>query len=593
MNKRNSLRYAFRIAVGIIVLGLVLVGGAGAKSISDDATGGDCTSFGTWDTANKTCTITSDLADGMLIDSDGITLDGSGHNVTGRIENFVYEGDPGCSICLGNRTGVTIKNLYIKDVVTLSNSSYNNITNTVNGGIIVGGGEIAINEELGGGSNNYFIENTIIGTIKFGAGAARNYLIDNIIDGNINIGPASPHNYFKNSTVNGDIYISSSSGNNAFIDNSIRGKIHVDLSSGQNISGNTIYDDITLWNGNAIILNNKIFLGNISIGSGSPVDIRGNIISSGGIYVDPGMVRAFANIIDNTINSSNTGIYINPISSAFVTGNTVNSIGPTIVGITSSAYSENKNTIYNNYFNSTKGFEIINNVPYGQGFIWNTTKTSGRNIVGGPYLGGNVWAYPNGTGLSQTCADLDIDGICDNLTYLLDSNNTDYLPLAYNIMPPAGVTNLANISYAMNYINWTWTDPSDPDVEHVEIYLNNSFKTNVSSGNQSYTATNLTPGTQYTIGTKTVDNAGNVNASMVTAVATTAADTTAPVITLNGNNTVNVEAGTTYTEAGAIVTDNYETGLSATITGSFDTEVVGSYMLPTMLSTHPAMPPHR
>ena len=61
--------------------------------------------------------------------------------------------------------------------------------------------------------------------------------------------------------------------------------------------------------------------------------------------------------------------------------------------------------------------------------IWNITKQPGTNIIGGPYLGGNFWAYPNGTGFSQTCPDNDKDGICD-VRYTLDENNIDYLPLA-------------------------------------------------------------------------------------------------------------------------------------------------------------------
>jgi parallel beta-helix repeat protein len=59
--------------------------------------------------------------------------------------------------------------------------------------------------------------------------------------------------------------------------------------------------------------------------------------------------------------------------------------------------------------------------------IWNITKTAGTNIVGGPYLGGNYWAYPNGTGWSQTHPDRG-DGFC-NAPYIFDSYNTDYLPL--------------------------------------------------------------------------------------------------------------------------------------------------------------------
>ncbi|HYN44778.1 MAG TPA: immunoglobulin-like domain-containing protein [Candidatus Limnocylindrales bacterium] len=85
--------------------------------------------------------------------------------------------------------------------------------------------------------------------------------------------------------------------------------------------------------------------------------------------------------------------------------------------------------------------------------------------------------------------------------------------------PPASVTGLVNVSYAMNYINWTWTDPQDEDFDKVKVYLNGEFKEDVQKGIQFYNAT-VTPGT-YTIGTRTVDTNSNVNATMVTHTATT------------------------------------------------------------------------
>jgi len=77
------------------------------------------------------------------------------------------------------------------------------------------------------------------------------------------------------------------------------------------------------------------------------------------------------------------------------------------------------------FFNNTNNFGVNEAVNR-----WNIPKTESTNIIGGPYLGGNIWANPNGTGYSQTCADNNGDGICDS-SYRLDSNNTDYLPLAY------------------------------------------------------------------------------------------------------------------------------------------------------------------
>lgn len=82
--------------------------------------------------------------------------------------------------------------------------------------------------------------------------------------------------------------------------------------------------------------------------------------------------------------------------------------------------------IYNNYFNNTQNFVIVSSSPPN---IWNTSKTSGRNIVDGPFLGGNYWANPTGTGFSQITPDTNGDGICDS-PYILASGNADYLPLA-------------------------------------------------------------------------------------------------------------------------------------------------------------------
>ena len=81
----------------------------------------------------------------------------------------------------------------------------------------------------------------------------------------------------------------------------------------------------------------------------------------------------------------------------------------------------------------------------------------------------------------------------------------------------------------------------------------------------------------YTV-TYNVEDSSNNNADQKTRTINVV-DTTPPEITLNGNNTETVEVGSTYTDAGAIVTDNYDTGLSATVTGTINTAVVGVYIL--------------
>ena len=44
------------------------------KTIFDDSTGGGCTTIGTWDVGTKTCTLSSDLSEGIVIGSHSITL---------------------------------------------------------------------------------------------------------------------------------------------------------------------------------------------------------------------------------------------------------------------------------------------------------------------------------------------------------------------------------------------------------------------------------------------------------------------------------------------------------------------------------------
>lgn len=80
------------------------------------------------------------------------------------------------------------------------------------------------------------------------------------------------------------------------------------------------------------------------------------------------------------------------------------------------------NTIYDNFFNNHNNFRNSGNNT------WNTSKQAGTNIAGWQNLGGNFWADLSGAGFSLTCADDDLDGICD-YSYALSSGNIDYLPL--------------------------------------------------------------------------------------------------------------------------------------------------------------------
>lgn len=56
-------------------------------------------------------------------------------------------------------------------------------------------------------------------------------------------------------------------------------------------------------------------------------------------------------------------------------------------------------------------------------------------------------------------------------------------------------------------------------------------------------------------------------------------DTEAPVVTLNGESSVTITLGTSFTDPGATVTDNVDTDLTATVSGSVNTNEAGEYIL--------------
>ncbi len=82
--------------------------------------------------------------------------------------------------------------------------------------------------------------------------------------------------------------------------------------------------------------------------------------------------------------------------------------------------------------------------------------------------------------------------------------------------PPASVADLEESDSDSSWINWTWTNPTNPDFSHVMVYIDGAFVRNT-SGNLTnyYNATGLAEGITYTIGIQTVDTSGNINSTQV------------------------------------------------------------------------------
>ncbi|MBP2029561.1 PGF-pre-PGF domain-containing protein [Methanohalophilus levihalophilus] len=106
----------------------------------------------------------------------------------------------------------------------------------------------------------------------------------------------------------------------------------------------------------------------------------------------------------------------------------------------------------------------------------------------------------------------------------------------FDIEPPSSIQITGNTT-GFSSINWTWTNPVDSDFNYTMIYLNGTFKANVSNPTSFYNATGLNLSTTYQIETRTVDTSGNINATWENDTATTLKDSTEPTIhSVNLNN---------------------------------------------------------
>lgn len=242
----------------------------------------------------------------------------------------------------------------------------------------------------GGDVTNVTIANNTIkgGSITLG-GSSENKILNNFIS---NIISDNGESYGLNLYESHD---------NVIINNSISGCnyaiLMAFLTGGNNVSNNTLTS-----NRRAIVIDH------ISPGS----EIKENLISNNDIGISIGSSCPNTLITGNRIQlNRDYGIYIEQTSTEIPF--------------------EESNLIYNNLFNNT--VNVFNNtaeLQFGDpvATIWNTAKTPGTSIAGGHYLGGNLWAKPDGTGFSQNCNDWDGDGICDSI-YTISMNDIDYLPL--------------------------------------------------------------------------------------------------------------------------------------------------------------------
>jgi len=263
-------------------------------------------------------------------------------------------------------------------------------------------------------------------------------------------------NDFFNGTGNSDVYCSNTNYttifNNTFFGNGVpsyavrmesESSGLIDDNEMRNYSIEAIYTDGTTANISSNLMANSswgieptystlfIFNNTIENGSADGIDvydganltIYDNVITNfgNGIYCDNNNPATLFVTDNNTITNCTNGILIENCQRPNVVYNN------TLTGNAYGIYLDpsTNTTIYNNYFNNTiNAYDDGNNT-------WNITKTPGRNIIGGPYLGGNYWSDYAGR-------DLDGDGLGDTLLpHNCTGNITsggDYHPLSIDVV---------------------------------------------------------------------------------------------------------------------------------------------------------------
>jgi PGF-pre-PGF domain-containing protein len=415
----------------------------------------------------------------------GIHLNTAHNNVLRN--NIVSNNDYGIAMIYSNNNNVVNntafnnnRGIYLALTSSINTISDSNVYSNINGGIV-----------LQNCSNNNIVNNEA----KLNTGSSTT---NGIILGGAN------NNNVSNNDASGNrrgIYITSASSGNTVSGNTLNsntghGILLENAGSNNNLSRNTISSN----GGDGIYLvnsNNTYLLNNVA-----PNNNRGIEVST-----------SYENVISNNTASNNaaSGIRLSLSNNNTISGNTVYN---DTYGIESNSSRYNTissnnitrsrtagmflcpqstgNLIFNNYLNNSVNADNNNNLS-----TWNVTKTPGRNIVNGPYIGGNYWADPvlkNDHSQIYANNDADGDGIIDTI-YTGDSL-IDYHPLleVYVVLPEANFnTNVTQgyvpltvqftdlSKYATGW-NWDFGDgASSPD--------QNTMHTYTAAGNYTVTLT--------------------------------------------------------------------------------------------------------
>jgi len=270
--------------------------------------------------------------------------------------------------------------------------------------------------------------------------------------------------------------------------------------------GHTLYDTFQIGNPYIPITNNYVTIRNLTVESPNSYSIAIYAAGASNTHIQYLNVIGIGNAvytgdnatIENCVFNGNSGYRTITFGSNNIVNNTYIN-GGTSYGALSFLYGHN-NLLYNNIMNTTTLIESGEEPDSTD--RWNVTAYYSTNIIGGSQIGGNYWALPNGTGYSQTCNDMNFDGICDS-PYTF--NPTDYLPLAdppaiYNCDSCMRCQAAIDGASAGDIINITGniTDPDGSDGIYCDNYHSNYYNCLELFGNAGVADNLMIEGNNYT-----------------------------------------------------------------------------------------------
>lgn len=338
----------------------------------------------------------------VRIEVGNVVLDGMGKSISGTAPPIDTE--PGTPNLYGVRVngGTDILGVHVRNL-RVSNKYFGVIFEAVGDGRIEG--VIATGNQHGlyfwrtvrtTFQGNVASSNLIAGIMCDGnaVDSLSNTIVENVTDGNGHSG-IWMWDRCRNNTIDGNV---------------ARGNAQMGVALSVNANDNAVRFNTLQGNSSGIIVSSR---GNA---------IESNLAESNanvGVFVSGGQ----GNTIEaNTVRGNlNAGLWFDASAGSTVRRNTISD--NRYWGVFQASGSSGQ-SVYDNYLSnaSNAGFNG------GATATWNVAPSPGTNAIGGPFVAGNYWASPAGTGFSETATDGNHDGIADS-PYAIAAGNADAYPL--------------------------------------------------------------------------------------------------------------------------------------------------------------------